>query len=399
MMDIDLTAPEALADPFPLYRQLREHDPVYWSERFGAWLITRHDGVVRCLRDPRLSAARAGAMFARMPAEVQDRTRTLRAAFSHWMLMMDPPDHTRLRSLVAKAFAPSLVTRLRPRVEALVDQALARVERSGTIELITDLAHPVPALVIAELLGLDDADPAEIHRWADDLALMERGPSAFDQGQASMIAMMEAMRAVVARRRHEPRADLISTLLAAEEQGQVLGEDELLYTCVMLLFAGHETTKNLIGNSIVELLRHPEQLRAIRDDRALVEPAIEELLRFHGSIQRVRRTVTEPVELDGKLLRAGDAVWLLIGAANRDPDVFEDPDRLDIRRTPGRHLTFGFGPHFCVGATLARLEGQIAIDAIVQRLDDLRGPTAPLVWREDLSFRGVRALPLAFTPR
>jgi cytochrome P450 len=399
MIDIDLTAPEALADPFPLYRQLREREPVHWSERFGAWLVTRYDDVVRCLRDSRLSAARAGAMFARMPVEVQDRTRLLRAAFSHWMLMMDPPDHTRLRSLVAKAFAPSLVVRLRPRVEVLVDQALARVERSGTTELICDLAHPVPALVIAELLGLDDVDPVQIHRWADDLALMERGPTAFDQAQASMLAMMEAMRATVILRRRQPRADLISMLLAAEDEGRVLGDDELLYTCVMLLFAGHETTKNLIGNGILELLRHPEQLRALRDDRALVEPAIEELLRYHGSIQRVRRTVTEPLELGGKALRAGDSVWLMIGAANRDPEVFEDPDRMDVRRAPGRQLTFGFGPHFCVGATLARLEGHVAIDAILQRLADLRGPTAPVVWREDLSFRGVRALPLAFTPR
>jgi cytochrome P450 len=395
----DLTSPDALADPFPIYRHLREHDPVHWSERANGWLVTRHEDIVRCLKDPRLSAARAGAMFARMPIEVQEQTRPLQHAFAHWMLMMDPPDHTRLRGLVAKAFAPTLVAKLRPRVEALVDAALARVEHTGQIELIADLAHPVPALVIAELLGLDEADPAQIHAWADDLALMERGPAAFHLAQASMLGMMELIRATADVRRNHPREDLISKLLAAEEQGQVLDEDELLYTCVMLLFAGHETTKNLIGNGILELLRHPDQLQLVRDDRSLVEPAIEELLRFHGSIQRVRRTATESFELAGKQLRAGDSVWLLVGAANRDPDVFPDPDRLDIHRRPTRHLTFGFGPHFCVGATLARLEGAIAIDAIVQRLHDLRGPTAPLVWREDLSFRGVRALPLTFTPR
>jgi len=395
----DLTSSEALADPFPIYHQLREHDPVHWSERATAWVVTRYDDIVRCLKDPRMSAARAGAMFARMPVEVQEATRPLQHAFAHWMLMMDAPDHTRLRALVAKAFAPTLVARLRPRVEALVDQALARFEHTGTTELIGDLAHPVPALVIAELLGLEDADPRQIHAWADDLALMERGPAAFHLAQASMLGMMEYIRTIADARRARPREDLISSLLAAEEQGQVLDEDELLYTCVMLLFAGHETTKNLIGNGILELLRHPDQLALVRDDRTLVEPAIEELLRFHGSIQRVRRTVTEPFELGGKQLRAGDSVWLVVGAANRDPSVFPDPDRMDVHRRPTRHLTFGFGPHFCVGATLARLEGAIAIDAIVQRLHDLRGPTAPLVWREDLSFRGVRALPLEFTPR
>ena len=395
----DLMSSEGLADPFPIYQQLREDDPVHWSERANGWLLTRYDDIVRCLKDPRLSAARAGAMFARMPIEVQEATRPLQHAFAHWMLMMDPPDHTRLRGLVAKAFAPALVAQLRPRVEALVAAALARIEPTGATELIADLAHPVPALVIAELLGLDEADPKQIHAWADDLALMERGPAAFHLAQASMLGMMEYIRTVADARRARPREDLISKLLAAEEQGQVLDEDELLYTCVMLLFAGHETTKNLIGNGILELLRHPDQMRLLIEDRALVEPAIEELLRFHGSIQRVRRTVVEPFELAGKQLRAGDSVWLLVGAANHDPSVFPDPGRLDLHRRPTRHLTFGFGPHFCVGATLARLEGSIAIDAILQRLRDLRGPTAPLTWREDLSFRGVRALPLEFTPR
>jgi cytochrome P450 len=395
---VDLATPEALADPFPVYRRLRETDPVHWSDTAGGWLVTRYDDLVRCLKESRLSAARVGALFDRMPAEVQLETRPLREAFSHWMLMMDPPDHTRLRALVAKAFAPGLVAALRPRVEALVDEHLARVEHTGQIELIADLAHPVPALVIAELLGIDDAEPERIRAWADDLALMERGPVGFRQAQTSMLEMMEYMRALAEERRVRPRADLVSRLIAAEEAGQVLGEHELLYTCVMLLFAGHETTKNLIGNGILELLRHPAQLHALIEDPSLVEPAIEELLRFHGSIQRVRRTVVEPFELAGKQLRTGDSVWLLVGAANRDPSVFPDPDTLAIDRRPTRHLTFGFGPHFCVGATLARLEGHVAIDAILRRLRDLRGPLAPLEWRRDLSFRGVHALPLAFTP-
>jgi cytochrome P450 len=395
----DLSTPEALADPFPVYRRLREHDPVHWSDRAGGWLITRYDDVVRCLKDPRLSAARMQTLFDRMPAELRADTVPLQHAFRHWMLMMDAPDHTRLRALVSKAFSAAVVAALRPRVEALVDQALARVEHTGRTELIADLAHPVPALVIAELLGIDGAEPEQIRAWADDLALMERGPSAFRRGQVAMLEMMAYMRAIAEARRAAPRADLVSRLLAAEEDGQVLDDDELLYTCVMLLFAGHETTKNLIGNGILELLRHPDQLAAIRDDRGLVEPAIEELLRFHGSIQRMRRTATEDFELGGKRLRAGDSVWVLVGAANRDPAVFDDPDRMDVQRRPTRHLTFGFGPHFCVGAMLARLEGQIAIDAIVQRLSELRGPLEPLTWRPDHSFRGVMALPLAFTPR
>jgi len=395
----DLSTPEALADPFPVYRRLRERDPVYWSERAGGWLVTGYDDVVRCLKEPRLSAARVQTLFDRMPADLREETRPLQYAFRHWMLMMDAPAHTRLRALVAKAFSAQVVAALRPRVEALVDAALARVEGTGRIELIADLAHPVPALVIAELLGIEGAEPDRIRAWADDLALMERGPVAFRGAQIAMLEMMTYMRAVAEERRREPRQDLVSLLLAAEEGGQVLGDDELLYTCVMLLFAGHETTKNLIGNGILELLRHPDQLAMLREDRTLVEPAIEELLRFHGSIQRVRRTVTADFELGGKQLRTGESVWVLVGAANRDPAVFDDPDRLDLQRRPTRHLTFGFGPHFCVGAGLARLEGHVAIDAITQRLSELRGPIESLTWRPDHSFRGVMALPLAFTPR
>jgi cytochrome P450 len=253
-------------------------------------------------------------------------------------------------------------------------------------------------VVIAELLGVDAVDRDRFKAWSDDLALMELGPRGFIQAQTSMIAMTDHLRDVVAARRREPRQDLVSQLLAAREAGAAIGEDELLATCVLVLFAGHETTTNLIGNGILELLRHPDQLAVLRAEPELIEPAVEELLRFHGAIQRVRRTVTEPVELGGKQLRPGDAVWLMVGAANRDPDVFPDPDRLDVRRRPARHLTFGLGPHFCVGAALARIEGPIAIATILARCPDLRGATTDLTWRKDLSFRGVTSLPVEFTP-
>lgn len=394
----DLLTPAALADPFPIYRQLREADPVHWSEGHGGWLVTRYDDVAAALRDPRFSAARSAAMFERMPPAIRDATRPLQRAFTLWMLMMDPPDHTRLRGLVSKALAPSLVAALAPRIQALVDEAIDRIAARGHLDLIADLAQPIPAIVIAELLGADPGHHHQFKQWSDDLALMELGPRGFGQAQASMLAMMEYLGQVVAERRRAPRADLVSQLLAAEEAGQILGEEELLANCVLLLFAGHETTTNLIGNGVLELLRHPAQLAIVRDDPTLVAPAIEELLRFHGPIQRVRRSVTEPLTLGGKQLAAGDAVWLLVGAANRDPAVFPDPDRLDVRRRPTRHLTFGLGPHFCVGAGLARVEGPIVLGTVLRRLRDLDGPTDGLTWRQDLSFRGVASLPLTFTP-
>jgi cytochrome P450 len=390
----DLTTPSAIADPFPIYRRLREGAPVHWSEAAGGWLVTRYDDVARCLKDPRLSARRTEAMWERMPAELRDATRPLQRAFGMWMLMMDPPDHTRIRALVSRAFAPSLVQALRPRVQALVDDALARLAGRPRFDLIHEVAQPIPAIVIAELLGVDPSRHERFKQWSDDLALMELGPRGFRQAQASMLEMTEYLREVAAARRAEPRDDLISQLLAAEIDGRFLGEEEMLATCVLLLFAGHETTTNLIGNGVLELLRHPDQLALLRAEPALVEPAVEELLRFHGPIQRVRRSVVEPMELGGKQLRAGDAVWLLIGAANRDPAVFPEPDRLDLRRRPSRHLTFGLGPHFCVGAALARVEGPIAIDAIVRRLPAFTTDLDHLTWRPDLSFRGVTSLPL-----
>ena len=390
----DLTTPAAIADPFPVYRRLREDDPVHWSDAHSGWLVTRYDDVARSLKDPRLSARRAEAMWDRMPPAVRDATRPLQRAFGMWMLMMDPPDHTRLRALVSRAFAPSLVQALRPRIQALVDEAIARVADRARFDLIHDLAQPIPAIVIAELLGVDPSRHARFKQWSDDLALMELGPRGFPAAQASMLEMTEYLRGVAAERRARPTGDLISQLLAAEVSGHFLGEEELLATCVLLLFAGHETTTNLIGNGVLELLRHPDQLALLRADAELTEAAVEELLRFHGPIQRVRRNVAEPMELGGKQLRAGDAVWLLVGAANRDPEVFPDPDTLDLRRRPTRHLTFGLGPHFCVGAALARVEGPIALDAIVRRLPPFTADLDHLTWRPDLSFRGVTSLPL-----
>ena len=393
----DLMTAAALADPFPVYRALRTDDPVHWSEGHGGWLVTRYEEVARALRDPRFSAARSAAMFERLPADLRAETLPLQRAFTLWLLMMDPPDHTRLRALVAKAFLPALVASLRPRVQALVDDAIDRVAAAGHMDLIHDLAQPIPAIVIAELLGVDPGAHHQFKQWSDDLALMELGPRGFRQAQASMIAMGAYLADVVAARRGEPRQDLVSQLLAAEEAGQFLDEEELIANCVLILFAGHETTTNLIGNGILELLRHPAQLAILRDDPSLIEGAVEELLRFHGPIQRVRRTAREDLELGGKTIRAGDAVWMMVGAANRDPAVFDDPDRLDVRRKPTRHLTFGLGPHFCVGAALARVEGPVVIETILRRLPALRGDLDHLAWRKDLSFRGVTSLPLTFT--
>ncbi len=385
--------PDFIADPYPTYHRLRAEDPVHHSP-LGFWVLTRYDDVVAALRDARLEKeAIAGFVAARL-----GNTPTPVASMS--MLDRDPPDHTRLRGLVSKAFTPRVVEGLRPRIQAIVDALLARAADAGRIDLIEDFAYPIPVAVICEMLGVPLADQETFKGWGQDLArgldaiLAPPDSGIMERSNAARRGLAEYFRALIAERRKAPRSDLLSALIAAEEAGDMLTEDELLTTCILLLIAGHETTVNLIGNGTLTLLRHPGELRRLRENPGLIGTAVEELLRFDGPVQRTARVPSVDVTIGGHTIEAGEMVMPFIGAADRDPAQFPDPDRLDLGRTDNRHIAFGWGIHFCLGAPLARIEGQMAIASLVQRFPKLALATDRPDYRLSLTLRGLATLPV-----
>jgi cytochrome P450 len=392
--------PAFQSDPYPFYRQLRESDPVHWVDlpRIeipgfdlpGVWVVTRYADVTGVLRDDRFSVRRP--MMEALAAS------TALAGMTRSLLFVDPPDHTRLRTLVTKAFTPRVVEGLRPRIHAIVDDLLCSPARTGRLELIRDLAAPLPVIVIAELLGIPIADRDRFKQWSDDLVVVADGTRAMAgivEAERAAGELTAYLRGIIAARRVFPRDDLISALVGAHDQGRGLSEEELLATCTLLLVAGNETTTNLIGNAVLALLRHPEELARVRADTSLVRGAIEECLRYDSPVQLTSRVATPDLELGGKRILAGQEVDLILGAANRDPEQFSDPDRLDVARSDCRHLSFGHGTHFCLGAALARVEAQIALEALATRFPNLRPDDEPPRWREGFVLRGPASLPLA----
>lgn len=396
----DLASPDFKANPYPTYARLREEAPVFRTRVWGkqsAWLVTRYDDVLSLLRDPRFAKNAASAQSAEqraqepwMPAFVQPLRRN--------MLDLDAPDHTRLRALVQQAFTPRMVERLVPRIETLADELLSKAQRSGRIELMSAYALPVPSTVIAELLGVPAADQQTFHRWSNKILSVVSSTDIL-RAIPAIWSFLRYLRRLVRQRRLEPRDDLTSALVLAEESGDTLSEDELLAMLFLLLTAGHETTVNLIGSGTLTLMQHPEQCERLRRDPALVAPAIEELLRFVSPVEvATERYAREDVTIAGQPIARGELVLGVIGAANRDPAHFTEPDTLDLSRTPNRHLSFGLGAHYCLGAPLARLETHIALTTLLARWPNLRLAVHPqtLRWRRNVFLRGLRALPLAF---
>jgi cytochrome P450 len=390
---------ELRADPHPFYRRLRERDPFHRSRPADGWVLTRYDDVAAVLGDRSFSSdERHLRRYRRMQARharagLPDAYETERAS----MLRLDPPDHTRLRGLVSKAFTPRAVDRMRPVVERYVAELLAPLEGRRSMELIADFAAPLPVSVIAEMLGIPVADRERFRHWSDE-AVRTLGDNTLDDRRRALAAMDELgeyLEAIAEERRREPREDLLSALVRAEEAGDRLSRVELFTTCVLLLVAGNETTTKLIGNSIVALLRSPEQLERLRREPERMPDAVEELLRFDGPVQLTSRMVTEDRDFRGHRLRRGQQIVLVLAAANRDPAQFEEPDRLDVTRKDVRHLAFGHGLHFCLGAQLARLESVLALEALVTRFPDLR-LAGPIEWGDNTVLRGPRRLPLAF---
>jgi len=386
--------PDFIADPYPMYHRLRAEDPVHHSP-LGFWILTRYEDVVASLRDPRL-AKEAIASF------VAARLGVPPLGIGLSMLDRDPPDHTRLRSLVSKAFTPRVVEVLRPHIQEIVDGLLDKVEDARSMDLIEDFAYPLPVIVICEMLGVPVEDQERFKGWGLAIArgldgtLLPPDSEIIQRSAAARYALTDYFRDLIAKRRAAPRADLMTALIAAEEAGDRLSENELLATCILLLVAGHETTVNLIGNGSLALLRHPDQLRRLRENPGLIGTAVEEFLRYDGPVQRTARIPSEDVTIGGQTIPKGDMVMPFIGAADRDPVQFPDPDRLDISRADNRHIAFGWGIHFCLGAPLARVEGQIAINTLARRLPKLELATDKPNYRQSLTLRGLTALPVAF---
>ena len=386
--------PDFIADPYPTYHRLRAADPVHRSPH-GFWVLTRYDDVVSVLRDPRMGKEAIEAVVAA-------RYGASTPAVGMSMLVRDPPDHTRLRSLVSKAFTPRVVEGLRAHLQQIVDALLDSAQDAGAMDLIADFAYPLPVIVICEMLGVPVDDRDRFKQWGLDIArsldaiLLPPGSDVATRGSEARGHLVDYFHELITERRTSPRGDLLSGLIAAEEAGDRLSEEELLSTCILLLIAGHETTVNLIGNGTLALLRHPREFRRLRNHPELIQSAVEELLRFDGPVQRTTRVPGEDVVIRGQPIPKGDLVMTFIGAADRDPAQFHDPDRLDIARSDNRHIAFGWGIHFCLGAPLARVEGQIAIGTLARRFPRLALATATPAYRESLTLRGLRTLPVTF---
>ncbi len=396
-----LAAPDLVDDPYPAYKRLREEAPVFWSERVNGWVLTRYDDVTTTFNDHGRfkNGGRFEPVFDAVPEPHRAEFAPMRKHYHYGVIGADPPDHTRLRGLIQKAFAPRALEAMRAPVQAIVDAQLDIVADSGGMDVVRELANPLPVIVIAQMMGVPPADSARFKHWSDDVMRFQSGGRAsLDDMRISQHALFEFrayLQGLFAQRRADPRDDLISALVQAEEQGDRLNEEELLATCVTLLVAGHETTTNLIANGMLALLRNPGQLALLRADPGLVGGAVEEMLRYDTSLQRNRRIVGEDLELRGQHLRKGQFVMQVIGAANRDPAVFADPDRFDILRSPNPHIGFGRGIHFCLGAPLARIEAPLAVLALLRRFPNMRLASDTQNWRREVgALRSLRALPV-----
>jgi cytochrome P450 len=398
-----LIGADFLADPYRKYRMLHDMDPVLYLPGLfglGAWAVTSHAACSSVLRGKQFGKEGqkvvAPEKLSVFPLERGEAWELRRSN----MLFRDPPDHTRLRSLVSQAFTPRIVERLRPSITAITEHLLDAVAGQGRMDLVRDFAFPLPVIVIAELLGVPPEHRDQFKAWSTDLTLgLSPGATAEDLDKVLKVigAMNTYFAGVVEERRRAPRADLISELVRAQEAGDKLSDAELLTTCRLLLTAGHETTVNLIGNGALALLRHPEERAALAADPSLLPNAVEELLRYDSPVQMTTRFAMEDAPLGDKTAKRGDMVVVLVGGANRDPQHFPDPDRLDLRRANAHsHLSFGGGIHYCLGAPLARLEGEIAIGALLRRFPKLALGSEELVWRLNPVLRGLQALPVTF---
>ncbi len=403
-LDDLLVTREFMDDPYPTLRQLREEDPVHWSDSMGSWVLTRYDDIVTTFKEFShfSNEGRMGKVVEYLSPE---RRAEFRIFEEHYLpkslIHSDPPDHTRFRSLVSKAFTPRVVESMRPRIQEIVDELLDALQASGRMDVIRDLAIPVPVTVISEIFGVPRSQVNQFKQWADEILAFQGvnkpAPEVIRKSQKALIEIRPYLVELIHEKRRNPAKDLVSELAAVESDGDRLTEPELVNSCITLLVAGHETTTSLLGNGLYTLLRHPDQLQLLKDDPALMPTAIEEMLRYESPIARQPRLMKQDAEMGGKKIRASETVFQMLNAANRDPAVFDDPDLFDIRRKDNRHLAFGMGIHFCVGAPLARTEGSIVFSTLLKRMPRLHLTDEKPEWEmQKPAERMLRSLPVAF---
>jgi hypothetical protein len=392
-----LLDPQVLANPYPLYEQLRTEAPVHWDPFLHAWVVTRYREVVQVLNEFSANRTPTAEYLAEMGITAMG---PIAEVMVRQMLFLDAPAHTRIRKLASQAFTPRRVEALRAHIQTIADDLIDRVLSSGRIDLIADFAEPLPCIVTAEMLGLPVEHHTQLKSWSQDFAEMlgnfQHNPERAGRIAKSVEAMTAYFRAAMAEQREQLRSGLLGAFMTAQVDDDKLSDDEIIANVIVTMVGGQETTTNLIGNGMLSLLRHPQELERLRADSALVPSAVEELLRFESPSQQTARLAPEDGLLGGKTVRKRQAVIAVMGAANRDPDRFPDPDRLDLTRSDNRHVAFGWGPHFCFGAALARIEGQVSFETLLRRLPDLALEPGPLTWRANLGLRGLRALPLTF---
>lgn len=392
-----LLDPEVLANPYPLFRRLRTEAPVHWDAFLHTWVVTRYTDVLHVLHT--FSANRTHTPEKLGSLGLSEMCPIAQLMVKQ-MLFMDPPAHTRLRSLASQAFSPARVAILRSHIREIVSRLLDDVTLRGEMDIIRDLAAPLPSIVTAEMLGVPLEDRHQLKTWSANFAEMlgnfQHNPEHAPRMLRTVQEMTNYFRDTIRRQKEQPREGLVHSLMLAEVDGDRLGEEEVIATSIVTMVGGLETTTNLIGNGVLTLLRNPEEMRRLRDDHSLIPSAVEEMLRYESPSQHTGRLAPEDAELGGRTIRKGQAVMAVMAAANRDPERFTDPDRFDITRTDNRHLAFGYAAHFCFGAALARVEAQEAFEAIMLRLHNLQLQAKRLVWRNNLGLRGLTALPVTF---
>jgi cytochrome P450 len=396
-----LVSPQIFQDPHPIYHMLRYSEPVHWSTVLRAWVLTSYDDVVNGLRDPRLSnAMRREVGSAQLTPELRLAMAPIDRFLSLWVLNLDDPEHHRLRVLLSPGFTPRAMEKMRPRIYEIASELLDRVPRQGTFDFVTEYARPLPVRVIAEMFGVPEEGRPLLSDWSHHISrFFELGPArveVLDNMKKSVHDMTEYLQVVVDENRRNPRDNILGNLIRAQQNNEMLNDEQLLSTCLMLLFAGHDSTVNLIGSGMLSLLLHRDQLIRLRSHPELINNAAQEFLRYESPVMRHDRAAREDVELHGHQIRRGQRVVLGLGAANRDPEKFTNPDQLDIgRANANKHTTFGGGPHACLGAALACTQTATAISLVLERFPSISLSDQPFRWREHFNFRGLRTLPVA----
>lgn len=397
----DLFNPKFNANPYPTYKLLRTNDPVHRYFVGGDWILTRYADVKAVLKSHCVRTDDRPTSLQKRNQQLQNRQKNLNTLVyttSRFLFYMNPPDHTRLRTLVSKGFSP-LVERIRPSIQEIVDSLLDQVQDQGGMDIVADLATPLSVNVISKLLGIPPEIQEQIHQWTQVLSRILDPLVSLEEYEAMNQAtekIQEYLLTLITEREKAPQQDFISTLIAAKEQNDQLTQKEILAVCILLFGAGEETTGNTIANGMLALLNHPEQMEQLKEEPAKIQSAVEEIIRYDSAIQMLTRIATEDLEIGNQTIKAGEKIVLCLGAANRDPAQFSEPDQLNINREPNHHLAFADSIHYCLGSTLARLEAQIAINTLIQKFPNLKLISSQQEWRKSIVLRGLKALPVTF---